>query len=275
MPVERIALSAGLQSGLQSVQRAEDQSNRRQQALASGKRVNSVRDDAVAYLTARALTEKASDLASVKEQSSQGLSSVGAALAGTDGVNNLLTQLKGVALSAQSTTDPAERASLASQFNTVRGQIDSLVQDSTYLGANLLKSSTTLTVDNVTVAGQDVSTTSLGVAAAATNGTGFTDTNLAVSNTAIQSSISQIEAAVSQVRTVQSNLGTAVQTLTNQADFTGRLSAINSQAAQSATEADTNEEAAGLLASRTRQKLALASQTIARDQERSVLSLFR
>jgi|GEM_PF-1502384 len=274
MPIDSIALSGAARTSLMSLQRTEQQSADRQSALSSGKRVNSVRDDAVAFLAARALSEQASDLAAVKDRSSTGISTVGAAIDGATTVDTLLGQLRGIAQAAQGSDSATERAAFADQFNTVRAQIDQVVGDSSYQGTNLLNAGSSLNAGNVAVAGRDSSSAGLGLPTAATDGTGFTDPNIGAGNGAIEATLTRIDAAAAQIRATQAALGSSISAMTIQADHAQQLGNVAAEAGLRLTQADQTEEAAALTASRTRQQLSRVTMTIGRQQQASILSLF-
>jgi flagellin-like hook-associated protein FlgL len=109
--------------------------------LNTGKKVNSVVDDAVAFFSAKSLDDRASDFTDRKANIDQAISTVNAALTATSAIDSLIKQLKGIATSAKSAT-ATERGAFQTQYNTVKTQIDQLVADSTYQGLNLVSNST-------------------------------------------------------------------------------------------------------------------------------------
>ncbi|MBR9973105.1 flagellin [Magnetospirillum sulfuroxidans] len=271
MPVDSINLTAGARASLATQQSLASAATQRTQNLSTGKKVSRVTDDAVAFVAARALTDRSGDLAAVKDSVGQGVSTINAAQAGAEGVNSLLDQLKGIASAAIGSDNASERASLATQYNQVRGQIDSLAADSGYNGVNLLSaSSSALTVafsnntgDNVTVAAQDVSATGLGVAAVAADGSTFSAATL-----------SQLDTARSSVNATQASLGSTISALSIRAEAVQNQANIAAEGAGKLTEANLNEEAALLVATQTRQKLARVGQTVSQQAQSSLLTLF-
>ncbi len=123
---------------LQNTQAAVDVTNNR---LNTGKKVNTVVDDAVAFFSAKALDDRASDFNDRKANIDQSISTVNAALTATAAIDSLIKQLKGIVTSAKSAT-ATERGTFQTQYNTVKTQIDQLVTDATYQGLNLVSNST-------------------------------------------------------------------------------------------------------------------------------------
>ena len=138
-----IALSASIRANLLSLQRTDSLAQRTQTRLATGQKVNSAIDDAVAFFAAKALSDRASDFADRKDTIGQAVSALQAANDAVDAVDSTLRQLKGLLQSAK-TASTTERAALQSQFNTLSAQMNQLFNDSSYQGLNLLNSSTSV-----------------------------------------------------------------------------------------------------------------------------------
>ena len=193
-------------------------------SLSTGLRVSSINDDAGAYLKAQALLDRVGTLREVKPNIGQAISALDATQAGSQAVEHLTQQLKGIALAAKSATD-AEKADFAEQFNSVRTQIDSLVNDTSYQGVNLLASPTaTLSVNDsdtagtaYDVTGQATDTTTLGIGDAASYNNFATDAD-------IDNALAALNSAISTVRTNESTLGGHVAFLGIREQFTEDLS---------------------------------------------------
>ena len=137
-----IALTAVTRANISSLQQTQILIDKTQARLSTGLKVNSALDDAVAFFTARNLSNRAADLQTIKNTISEGVSIVTAATQGLQSIEAVLNQMKALAQSAISASDSTTRAKLASQFNTLRSQIDGIAADSSFDGVNLLKSGT-------------------------------------------------------------------------------------------------------------------------------------
>lgn len=277
MASDSISLIAGMRENLQSLQRTSALQEVSSRNLATGRKVNSPIDDPLRYFQARALSNRATDLAGIKDQVNQAVSAISAASEGGRAIGALLGQMKGVAQAARDSLDPEVRANFAAQFNVLRGQIDGIARDSGYNGTNLLRSGELrVGFENgaLTVASADASADGLGVAAAAQDGTGFTSSDLAVSNAAIDAALSQVQAATTELRDLSSRLGSSLGTLTVRSDHTKAVADTLRTGADDLTLADPNEEAVALIALRTRQQLGQTALSIANASQRSLLALF-
>ena len=84
MAMQPITLTCGMRANLVSLQNTNSLMEITQKRLSSGKKVNSALDDPVAYFTAVAHEQRASDLAARKDEMSEAVQTVKAADAGIE-----------------------------------------------------------------------------------------------------------------------------------------------------------------------------------------------
>jgi len=295
---QQITLSAATRTNLLSLQNTQGLIDRTQQRLATGQKVNSALDDALSFFEARNLSQRASDLETIKNSIAGAVSVITAATQGLTSIQSTLTQMKALAQSAIAAPDSATRASLASQFNELRSQVDQLAFDASYNGVNLLKNTAarfqrgadylTVKFNNATVSQQVSQLVVSGLKAsdfgtilaqsATVTGAAGTTTVWGQTGTAaifaINASISAVDSALVKVQNAAETFGTNAALLGIREDFTTNL--INTLQAGSGNlvNADMNEESANLLSLQTRQQLGTISLSIAQKSEQSVLRLF-
>ena len=269
-----------------------------QQRLATGLKVNSALDDALAFFKARNLNARASDLSAIKDQIAGGIAVISAAVQGLSSIESVLKQMKALAQSAVSAPESTTRAKLASQFNELRTQIDGIAFDASFNGVNLLKNTTgkfiggadQLTVkfnertdpkaiNQLVISGLKVSDYKTIMAQSAVAvGTAGTTTVWGQTGTAaikaITSAISAIDSALVTVRDASQEFGTNASMLQIRADFTTNIINTLKGGASDLVNADLNEESANLLSLQTRQQLGTISLSIAQRSEQSILRLF-
>jgi len=158
---------------------------------------------------------------------------------------------------------------LANDFNTVRSQIDEIVQDAQFRGVNLLNGD-----DLVTFFNED-NTSSL-----VSEGTDFSANGLGLTEASFRS-LSDIEASANQatdalnsVRSFGSSLANNLSIIQTRRDFTESTINTLEAGADDLTVADANEEGANLLALQTRQALGTTALSLASQSAQSVLRLF-
>jgi flagellin len=293
-----IALSSATRTNLLSLQNTTNQIGTTQQRLATGLKVNSALDDALAFFKARNLNSRAEDLGSIKDQITGGVSVLTAATQGLTSIESVLKQMKAIAQSAISAPESTTRAKLASQFNELRTQVDGIAFDSSFNGVNLLKNNPghfrggadQLTVkfnertdpkqiNQLIISGLKTSDyTSIMATSAVTVGTAGSSMVWGQTGTAaikaITAAISAIDSALVTVRQASQQFGTNASMLQIRADFTTNIINTLKGGASNLVNADLNEESANLLSLQTRQQLGTISLSIAQKSEQSVLRLF-
>ena len=272
---DKISLTQAVRGNLLSLQRTSTSIDQTQTRLSTGLRVSSAIDDAAAFFTARAFDNRASDLESLKSNIDLAISTIQAAIDGIDAITDIVQQAKGIASAAKATGDTNERSTLAVQFNELLSQINSIANDSTFNGLNLLQASPdNLAVEfnedntsNLTITGLDATTATSGInIAVAANNFGL--------NANIDTALTSISSALTTLRSNASTLGSNNTILTTRLDFTKNLVNTLETGSGKLTLADLNEESANLLALQTRQQLGLNSLALASQSERAILSLF-
>jgi len=293
-----ITLSSATRANLLSLQSTQGLIGKTQERLATGLKVNSALDDALAFFKARNLNSRASDLSSIKDAITGGISVLKAAVQGLESIESVLKQMKALAQSAISAPESTTRAKLASQFNELRSQVDNLAEDSSFNGINLLKNTTSAfaggadqltvkfnerteakAVNQLVVSGLKVADFNkiVGGAATPTGTAGVTTVWGQTGNAAVQainSAITAIDSALTTVRQASQAFGTNSALLQIRADFTTNLVNTLKGRASDLVNADLNEESANLLSLQTRQQLGTISLSIAQRSEQSILRLF-
>jgi|ERR1041385_3226380 flagellin-like hook-associated protein FlgL len=270
MGVNDITLTGGMRQNLANLQLVSALQARTTQRLATGLKVNSAVDDPSAFFAAQDHRSRANDLAARKDGMGEAIQTAKAADNGIKAITALIEQAKGLAAAARSagTTDAA---SLATQYDGLRTQIDQLATDSGYKGKNLLGSDT-LTVQfnedgssSLDIAGFDGSSSGLGITAAA--GSWATSGNIDTAVTSLDAALTTLR---SNAKTLSANLGV----VTARQEFTNDLVNTLTEGADNLTVADSNAEGANMLALQTRQQLSISAMGLASQAQQGILRLF-
>ena len=215
-------------------------------------------------------------------------------LASNDGgkvrIQNMSTQdLTVDGVSTAGTTDGASsgatvkgndvRKNLAKQFNELRDQLDKFSDDASFNGINLLRGDKLkLTFNETGTSTIDIQAKDADGAATSVNNTtlGITtvvDTDLDA-DASIDSKLSTLSDALGTLRSQSSAFGSNLSIVQNRQDFTKSMINTLETGAANLTLADTNEEAANLLALQTRQQLSSTALSMASQSDQAVLRLF-
>lgn len=271
--VDKVQLNANLRENLVRLKDTSSLTDRTQVRLATGQDVNKALDNAASFFSSQALESRAGDLLGLKDNIDQAISSLNAAIQGIEAITTLVEQAKGIALAAKGTQDIGERASLAAQYDALRGQIDQLAEDASYAELNLISSAP----DNLVVNFNEDSTSSITV-----NGIDSTTAGLGIGgsiggfqlDTFIDIAIAETEAAISTLRTSAATFGSNTTVLQTRLNFTEDLTNTLQDGSGKLILSDLNEESANLVALQTRQQLGINSLSLSVEKERQILEIF-
>ncbi len=168
------------------------------------------------------------------------------------------------------------RSDLATQYNELRDQLDKLADDASFNGVNLLRG------DNLQITFNETGTSELNIQTK--DGETINSANLNIqteltaedldSDSAIDGFLSEVKSAINSVRAQSSAFGSSLSIVQNRQDFTNNMINTLETGGANLTLADTNEEAANLLALQTRQQLSSTALSMASQADQAVLRLF-
>jgi flagellin len=172
------------------------------------------------------------------------------------------------------------RDNLAKQFNELRDQLDKFADDSSFNGINLLRG------DKLTITFNESGSSSIQIQAKDKNGNerAITAANLNLeslegsnldNDADIDALLGKLSTALSELRSQASTFGSNLSSVENRQSFTKNMINTLETGAANLTLADTNEEAANLLALQTRQQLSSSALSMASQQDQAVLQLLR
>lgn len=284
-----IVLGTATQQNLLALQNINTQLGVTQGHLATGLAVSSALDDAVKFFQAQALTNRADDLSMRKDAIAQGIQSLTTATNGITSAISILQQMEGI-VNGAATQTTSQRASAATQFNTLAQQLSTLLNDASYQGLNLVNSTASkltlqfsITSTSVLkIGGQNLLFSKLvtggkGVAVGSKAATTlitlkFSNVSNKISN--FTNIYNALQTAVFKAQAAAQTLGTNVNFLQTRMSFTAQYITTLNGGASDLTVADVNLESTNLVTLQTRQQLALQSLSIATQSEQAVLRLF-
>jgi flagellin-like hook-associated protein FlgL len=278
--MNNITLTSGMRANLFSLQQTQTMMETTQTRLSTGKKVNSALDDPINFFAAQGHTQRASDLAMRKDEMSEAIQTIKAANNGLEAMTDMIASAKSLAQSAMATNDLSERGQLQTQYETMLGQIEDVIEDSGYKGTNLLDSvgeqEIVVSFDesgdsSLTVSAEDVINEFEVIDEAAT---AVTDWDTDGDTSGITDSITSLDNARDAVRTAAKTLSNNLSTITTRQEFTTKMINTLEDGAASLVNADLNEEGANMLMLQTRQSLGTTSLSLASQAAQSVMRLF-
>jgi flagellin-like hook-associated protein FlgL len=232
-----ITLTSGIRQNLLSLQQTSADLTTTQEALATGKAVNSAADNPSAYFTSQNLTNSANSLSSLLDQIGQGQQTINEATNGLSGITSLLQQ-------ALSTVQQAQQAAQTAGSTTGTTDLSSGVASAGAGNLTITTGSSTFTVS--ISAGEALSsvvsaingTTGLGSSGAITASASGNDLSLTANSgstsfTVTDNATSEALGLTNSTAGSASTYGTSSSRTTLQTNYNGLLSQINQIAADS------------------------------------------
>lgn len=272
-----LSLSASTRSSILSLGDLKQEINQASKRLNTGKKVNDALDNASAFFRSKSLNDRASDLKGIKDGVGQAISTVKSAVKGLETLDSTLKQMKGLAEQALG-SDTATRATLATQFDSLRGRIVEIIEQSSYAGVQMLDA----TPDDLTVAFNESATNSLtinGIAHDVTLINGGAALAAAVGNWAdladVSTAITEINGSITRVRSSSITLSSSLTFLENRIKLHEGLISTLEEGSDKLILADENEEGARFAAASSRRDIALQVLSLGVNSERAILNLIR
>ena len=282
MAYGHITLTSGMRQNLYSLQKTNNLMELTQNRLATGKRVNSSLDDPVSFFTARSHEQRATDLASRKDEMAESIQLLKASDHGIEAITNLIASAKSLATSALSGETTADISTLQTQYFDILSQIDDMAADSGYRGVNLLDSTAVVHEvkfdergdSKLTITGFDADSQGATLSLMTFAANDWVSAGGTADKLQINSAITRLDNATDALRTEASKMATNLSTITARQDFTAQMINTLNDGAANLTNADMNEEGANMLMLQTRQALGTTSLSLASQAAQSVLRLF-
>ena len=270
-----ITLNAGARNQLLALRHTANLIAGAEARLTTGRKINGPADGAGAWMRAAELTTRADTQSAVREEVDQARSALVAALDGVASAQALVEQMKSLALQAKASGSSSERSALATQFNDLRVQIDSLLNDATYNGTTIVGDGAGNLVVRISDDGSKTHTVQ-GVDLTTDSAAGDIDAPSAnwVTSIQIDASIADVDAALSAYKVQARVIGSDAAFLQTRIDFLDDLSDTLRSGADKLTLSDPNEDAVQLSSLELRYDLAVQTLRQSAQREQRIFDLF-
>ena len=277
MALNSVNTNVGAMIALQNLQQTNSELGTVQNRINTGKKINSAKDNGAIWAIAQNQRAEMGALNAVKDSLQRGQSTVDVAMAAGESISDLLLQMKEKALAAtDETLTSASRDALAEDFDSIRDQITSVIENAQFNGANLLDGSLTggykalASADGsstIDVADEDMSLSGSIVTLGAADSIGSTSD--------ATSSLAAVDASIANVSAALARMGTSSKALGTHLTFVGKLQDSLEAGIGNLVDADLAKESARLTALQTKQQLGVQALSIANSSTSMLLGLFR
>ncbi len=268
--------NSGAMTALQYLNQTQGQLNQTQNAINSGLKVASAKDNGAIYAIAQNQRGAVAGYSSVINSLNNGSSAIDVALSAGQSISDLLIQLKQKALSAADTSlDTASRQALNADFTALRDQISTIVKNAVFNGFNLVDGSTTKVQALASADGTRRITTQ--AQNLTLSGSIVTLKSTATVSTQVKASalIATIQTSLTNVNSALAKLSAGAAKFSIQATFTQKLSDTLSAGIGNLVDANMASESAKLQSLQVKQQLGVQALSIANQSPQTILSLFK
>jgi flagellin len=261
---------------LQYLNKTENDLQETQTHINTGLKVATAKDDGATFAIAQNMRGNVAGYRSVADSLNRGVSTVDVAISAGGSISDLLIEMKAKVLAAADTSlDTASRAALNADFVALRDQIQTIVENASFNGTNLVDGSVAMIsalasadgTKKITVQGQQLSLSGTIVMITSTAAISTQATASAMVNT-INASIQNVNAALAALASGQNKFSI-------QKSFVEKLMDTLNGGIGNLVDADMAVESARLQALQVKQQLGVQALSIANAQPQIILSLFR
>jgi len=268
--------NSGAMIALQYLNETQAQLAQTQNAVDTGLKVSSAKDDGAVYAIAQNMRGNIAGYTAVTDSLNRGMSAIDVAMSAGQSISDLLVEMKTKALSASDTSlDTASRAAMNQDFVALRDQITTIVKNAVFNGYNLVDGSTQqitalASADGTRriTAGAENMTLSGSIVTISTGASISTQTGASTMVSIIQASLENVDSALAK-------LSAGSKKFSIQLDFASKLSDTLTTGVGNLVDADMAKESALLQSLQVKQQLGVQALSIANQSPQYLLSLFK
>ena len=277
MGMNSVNTNAGAMIALQNLNSTNKDLGVTQGRINTGLKIANAKDNGAIWAIAQNQRAESTSLNAVVSSLQRGQSVADVAMAAGGAISDILVQMKEKVLAAtEAGLTTASKQALSDEYVALRNQIDTIANNATFDGVNLISTPTVNSASIKAIANADASAT-IDIAHA----------NLSKTNTAIAATLAnltgivasadvkELETAIQNVSSQLSKLGTGAKALDTHLTNVMKLQDTLDAGVGNLVDADLAKESAKLQALQTKQQLGVQALSIANQSSGILLGLFR
>jgi flagellin len=268
--------NSGAMIALQYLNQTQSDMARTQNAVDTGLKVSSAKDDGAIFAIAQNMRGDVASYGAVTDSIDRGMSAIDVAMSAGQSISDLLIEMKTKALAASDTSlDTASRQAMNQDFVALRDQISTIVGNAVFNDYNLVNGST----NQITALASSDGTRRITVQAENMSLSGSivtVSTGASISTQASASTmVAAIQASLTNVDSALAKLSAGSKKFSVQLSFAQKLSDTLTGGIGNLVDADMAKESAQLQALQVKQQLGVQALSIANQSPQYLLSLFK
>lgn len=277
MAMNSVNTNSGAMIALQNLNATNKDLDVTSNRINTGKKIATAKDNGAIWAIAQNQRAQSSSLNSVISSLNRGQSVAEVAMAAGGAISDILVQMKEKVLaSTEAGLSTASKQALSDEYNALRDQIDTIANNATFDGVNLISSTTTNSASIKSLANADgTATIDIDHADLSKSNAAIAATTSDLTGTVGTADVKAVEAAIQNVSSLLSKIGTGAKALDTTLSNVTKLQDTLDAGVGNLVDADLAKESAKLQALQTKQQLGVQALSIANQSSGVLLSLFR
>jgi len=248
-----------------------------QNRVNTGLKIATAKDNGAIWAIAQNQRAESASLNSVISSLQRGQSVADVAMSAGTAISDILVQMKEKVLAAtEAGLSTASKQALSDEYKSLRNQIDTIANNATFDGVNLISSTGVNKSSIKAIANADATATiDINHVVLSKSNTKIAATLASLTGAVNSSDVKEVEDAIQDVSSALSKLGTGAKALDTHMTNVMKLQDTLDAGIGNLVDADLAKESAKLQALQTKQQLGVQALSIANQSSSSLLGLFR
>ena len=248
-----------------------------QNRINTGQKISSAKDNGAIWAIAQNQRAESASLNSVVSSLQRGQSVADVAMSAGTAISDILVQMKEKVLAAtEAGLSTASKAALSDEYKSLRDQIDTIANNATFDGVNLISTTSVNSASIKAIANADATATiDIDHVVLSKSNTKIAATLATLTNGVTSADVKEVEDAIQDVSSALSKLGTGAKALDTHMTNVMKLQDTLDAGVGNLVDADLAKESARLQALQTKQQLGVQALSIANQSSSTLLGLFR
>ena len=248
-----------------------------QNRINTGQKISSAKDNGAIWAIAQNQRAESASLNSVVSSLQRGQSVADVAMSAGTAISDILVQMKEKVLAAtEAGLSTASKAALSDEYKSLRDQIDTIANNATFDGVNLISSTSVNSSSIKAIANADATATiDIDHVVLSKSNAKIAATLESLTSGVTSADVKEVEDAIQDVSSALSKLGTGAKALDTHMTNVMKLQDTLDAGVGNLVDADLAKESAKLQALQTKQQLGVQALSIANQSSSSLLGLFR
>ena len=277
MSLNSVNTNKGAMIALQNLNSTNKDLGTVQNRVNTGLKVASAKDNGAIWAIAQNQRAESSSLNSVISSLQRGQSVADVAMSAGTAISDILVQMKEKVLAAtEAGLSTASKQALSDEYQSLRDQIDTIANNASFDGVNLISSTGVNNASIKAIANADATATiDIDHVVLSKSNTKIAATLSTLTGTVGSADVQEIEDAIQDVSSALSKLGTGAKALETHMTNVMKLQDTLDAGIGNLVDADLAKESARLQALQTKQQLGVQALSIANQSSSILLGLFR